>query len=430
LPRTKPIFLILVGKATEALIVLGGTTQPTARRTRRVNSLVESSNRHKTKSLPSTLKGKKHESGRLSDSSTASMPNGLRAHPAYFSNDSLSSGQVWQRHYKSKPQSPGLLTMIPSAGKEPSVSSKAGSSRSSSRASMIKETPEVKQTGAVILRIQKLVQSNVKVLVLMRGVPGAGKTYLAQVLVGMVTSNAQVQHIFSADDYFIMLGRGVYSYDPNQVSQAHNWNQKRVSEALRRATNPVIVDNTHTQAWEMRPYVTMGVQQGYMIEVVEPVTPWRMKEAELAKRNVHNVPREKIRQMLDRYEPGWTGDKLLNLFQLKYQHCGAAHVSPEITDVSNSPLAQHRHQGVMEQPEKPKRKKIAVGRKDRKHIPGLEINHHQEKQLEELNKLFAEYGASIDPESRKKVLQAGVPITEVCLFLKHMQVCKIDLLFI
>lgn len=303
--------------------------------------------------------------------------------------------------------------MIPPTGKEVGKLLKPGSSRSSSQASLIKELPEVKQTSSVILRIEKLIQSNVKVMVLMRGVPGSGKTHLAEVVVKMVSPNDRGHHIFSTDDYFVMLGRGSYAYDPSQLDKAHNWNQTRVSEALRRATNPVVVDNTHTQAWEMRPYVTMGVQHGYLIEVLEPVTPWRTREAELARRNQHNVPREKIRQMLDRYEPGWTGDKLLNLFQLKYLHCGASHVSPELTGFSNSPLAQHRQHVGLDQPEKPKRKKANGGKKDRRHVAGVEINRTQEQQLEELNKLFAEYGKTIDPESRQKVLEAGVPIFEV-----------------
>lgn len=355
----------------------------------------------------------------MSDSSTQSMPNGLRAHPAYFSNDSLAAGQVWQRHYKSKPQSPGLLTMIPPSAKDAVKLPKPSSSRSSSQASLIKESPEVKHTSAVIMRIEQLVQSNVKVMVVMRGVPGSGKTHLAQVVVKMVAANDRGQHIFSTDDYFVMLGRGVYSYDPKQISQAHNWNQKRVLEALRRATNPVVVDNTHTQAWEMQPYITMGVQYGYLIEVLEPVTPWRSREAELARKNVHNVPREKIRQMLDRYEPGWTGEKLLNLFHLKYQHCGESHVSPELTGFSSSPLTQHRQH--LEQPEKPKRKKAVSVKKDRRHVAGVEINKTQEQQLEELNKLFAEYGKTIDAESKQKVLDAGVPIFEVVSRIRKLQ---------
>lgn len=415
----KLLSLFAAAKASEALMVLGDATYVSRRKN--AKSGKGDLNKNKPKSLPSTLKPVKSENDKGS-SSLYAMPNSLKSNPAHMSTSSLSSGQVWQRHYKSKPQSPGLLTMIPPYSKEASKLKKSGSSKSLPAQTTTKENPEIKKANTIVKRIQHLVENGVKVLILMRGVPGSGKTHLAQIVVSLVTKGSDLsQHIFSTDDYFIMLGRGNYAYDSHQLPLAHHWNQRRVFEALRRATNPVVVDNTHTQAWEMEPYVSMAVSQGYLIEVLEPVTPWRTKEAELAKRNIHSVPREKIRQMLERYEKGWTGEKLIQLFGLNYAPCGSSHVPQELTTYSNSPLAQHRQQGVVETPEKPKRKKNSPKKKDRRYLAGIEITEDKEKQLEELNQLFAEYGKKMDPISKKKVLESGVPISEVVSRMRKLQ---------
>lgn len=393
-------FGISVHRATEALTILAGRKGSASSTSK---SKKKSGAKNKAKSLPGTLKQEKPDKKK-------GMNPEVPAH--YSSTNSLSSGQVWQRHYKSKPQSPGLLTMIPPHSKE-IVKLKNPTPN-------LKQT-EVKKASETVNNIQKLVQSGVKVMILMRGLPGSGKTHLAQVIVSLVTGNEFSQHIFSTDDYFIMLGRGNYAYDFNQLDQAHNWNQKRVSEALKRGINPVVVDNTNSQSWEMRPYVFMAVEQGYSVEVLEPVTEWRNKEGELAKKNVHNVPREKIRQMSERFEPGWTGEKLLKSFGIKYKHGGAAKIFQPPKPPTNSLLAQHRQNAVVDVPEKPKRKRISAKKKDRHNVTGIEISEDKEKQLEELNKLFAEYGMTMDPSSRQKVLESGVHIPEVVSRMRKLQ---------
>jgi len=68
-----------------------------------------------------------------------------------------------------------------------------------------------------------------------------------------------------------------------KLSDAHNWNQQRVKNALRAHVSPVVVDNTHTQRWEAKPYVLMAVKHGYEVKVAEPTTAWAKDAKELAK---------------------------------------------------------------------------------------------------------------------------------------------------
>ncbi|XP_029415505.1 NEDD4-binding protein 2-like 2 isoform X2 [Nannospalax galili] len=135
-----------------------------------------------------------------------------------------------------------------------------------------------------------------KLLILLRGLPGSGKTTLSRVLLGQSRDGI----VFSTDDYFHH--QDGYRYNVNQLGDAHDWNQNRAKQAIDQGRSPVIIDNTNTQAWEMKPYVEMAIGKGYRVEFHEPETWWKFDPEELEKRNKHGVSRKKIAQMLDRYE--------------------------------------------------------------------------------------------------------------------------------
>ncbi|XP_022827784.1 uncharacterized protein LOC111357368 isoform X2 [Spodoptera litura] len=158
-----------------------------------------------------------------------------------------------------------------------------------------------------------------RILILMRGVPGSGKSYLARKLVDMMVGgshNNYRAHILTTDDYFMI--RGQYQYDKFRLSEAHTWNQQRARNVLRMGMSPVIIDNTNIELWEMEPYLREGVKNGYIIEVVEPTTPWAKKANILLRKNVHNVPLVTIKRMLENYREGVTGEILKNAFGLSY----------------------------------------------------------------------------------------------------------------
>lgn len=135
-----------------------------------------------------------------------------------------------------------------------------------------------------------------KLLILLRGLPGSGKTTLSRILLGRSRDGI----VFSTDDYFHH--QDGYRYNVNQLGDAHDWNQNRAKQAINQGRSPVIIDNTNTQAWEMKPYVEMAIGKGYRVEFHEPETWWKFDPEELEKRNKHGVSRKKIAQMLDRYE--------------------------------------------------------------------------------------------------------------------------------
>lgn len=177
-----------------------------------------------------------------------------------------------------------------------------------------------------------------KVLILMRGTPGSGKSYRAKQLAGKDMSK-----IFSTDDKFEMDPRGYRAAFAETAKRgglggAHKWNQDRVREALRQGVNPIIVDNTNLTMWEVKPYVKMAYDNGYEIRTEESESPWWEEIKELLKNkgkneqklrdwasklsggfkhgnqiisNVHGVPSDVIMKMFNKYQP-YTSDDIQN----------------------------------------------------------------------------------------------------------------------
>ena len=143
--------------------------------------------------------------------------------------------------------------------------------------------------------LQQKLAAGVPLLVLMRGLPGSGKSTLSKQLAGRDGT------VVSADDFFINR-QGHYVFQPTRLGEAHERCQQMAWRALSRGCTPVVVDNTNTEAHEMLPYVKMAAQFDYYVELAEPTTPWRHDPRLLAKRSVHNVPERTIERMMDRFQ--------------------------------------------------------------------------------------------------------------------------------
>lgn len=115
--------------------------------------------------------------------------------------------------------------------------------------------------------------------------------------------------VLSTDDFFIE--DGVYMFEPDLLEDAHRWNQKRAFKAMKSGISPIIIDNTNIHAWEMKPYVKMARENRYEVIFQEPDTPWKFNVQELTRRNIHDVPRQKIQQMKEEYEHSVTFHSVL-----------------------------------------------------------------------------------------------------------------------
>lgn len=132
-------------------------------------------------------------------------------------------------------------------------------------------------------------------LYIIRGLPGAGKSTIAQ---GLVPGP-----VIEADQYFIGED-GVYRWDRSKRKEAHADCRKRVRDALAAGCKAVIVANTFTRRWQMQPYLDMGAELNLSIQVID-IFDRGLSNEELAEANVHSVPVEVIARMRERYEHEW-----------------------------------------------------------------------------------------------------------------------------
>lgn len=137
-------------------------------------------------------------------------------------------------------------------------------------------------------------------LIIMRGCPGSGKSFLANELREQYIKKGYSCSIYSTDNFFMVDGK--YMFDPSKLGAYHNRNLKHVIQAMQDAVNVIIVDNTNTTWKEFKKYVVMAFGYDYEVEFAIPKTEWAFSLDELVKRNSHGVPREAIQKMLDRFE--------------------------------------------------------------------------------------------------------------------------------
>ena len=126
-------------------------------------------------------------------------------------------------------------------------------------------------------------------LVILRGLPGSGKTTLAK---QMFPEHAH----HAADDFFEVLGR----FDPSQLGRAHRQCQSRVQASLA-SGHSVVVHNTNTTHSEMKPYLQMAQRMSIDVRVVHVESG--LTDEQLSVRNVHSVPLSAIRRMRARWQP-------------------------------------------------------------------------------------------------------------------------------
>ncbi len=122
-----------------------------------------------------------------------------------------------------------------------------------------------------------------KLLMLIGGVSGSGKTGVSEFLVKTLTHNAKR---FSADDFFIRYGD--YHFQPELLPEAHKQCQMNVEECMSEETDIIIVDNTFTQSWELKPYLKLA-------ERFEYETMYLLTVNHHGSKSIHNVPSHSVK---------------------------------------------------------------------------------------------------------------------------------------
>jgi predicted kinase len=125
--------------------------------------------------------------------------------------------------------------------------------------------------------------NSMKCLILLRGLPGSGKSTFAKTLGGI--------HV-EADHYFMKDGE--YKFDASKLKQAHEHCRTSTEGWMMEGYN-IVVSNTFTQEWEMEPYFGLAKDYGYRVVCL-------IVENRHGGVNEHGVPADKLEAMKDRFE--------------------------------------------------------------------------------------------------------------------------------
>jgi predicted kinase len=166
-------------------------------------------------------------------------------------------------------------------------------------------------------------------IIVMQGVPGAGKSTVAQQI------KEQVHAVIVSSDLFHTDDKGNYNYKTELAGKAHAWCFRKFIDLLadhRPYYDTIIVDNTNTTVAEVAPYMAIAAAYEADAYILRVPCDWEVAAA----RTIHGVPKhvvELLQQRLDRFAseaPGWWSLKVYDeKEEQRCEGCGAEVASRE-----------------------------------------------------------------------------------------------------
>ncbi len=127
-------------------------------------------------------------------------------------------------------------------------------------------------------------------IVLLRGLPGAGKTSLAKVL-----SEDGKWPVYSVDDFFTDPITGKYQFDYKTNHLAYDQCLKNTENAMQQKIQKIFIDHTLTLDWEIEAYFKLARAYNYKVFVLTV-------ENRHGGQNQHQISPEQLSKMAEKYK--------------------------------------------------------------------------------------------------------------------------------
>lgn len=132
-----------------------------------------------------------------------------------------------------------------------------------------------------------------KTFILIRGVPGSGKSTVAKALYKLWQDQGfKVSGPWEADQFMVDKS-GKYSFDPKRLGHCHQLCFDSCETAMETGMDVVIQSNTNTKHWEFEKYLDAAKEFGYAVQIITVDGDFE---------NTHGVPADKVKQMKERFE--------------------------------------------------------------------------------------------------------------------------------
>ncbi|EGZ06704.1 hypothetical protein PHYSODRAFT_439851, partial [Phytophthora sojae] len=170
--------------------------------------------------------------------------------------------------------------------------------------------------------------SSKPVVVILRGIPGSGKSTLGREI-GAICRERGAAFTACSADFFFETSRG-YVFDVKKLGAAHSKCKGDFTRAVHGDTprnqgggkqrrphqHVVLVDNTSTQRWEYEPYEEIARSIDCHAHIVEMKCPDVLTAYRMGQRNSHGVPPDKVVSMFMR----WEEDPRAQVFTPQFEH--------------------------------------------------------------------------------------------------------------
>lgn len=142
---------------------------------------------------------------------------------------------------------------------------------------------------------------NEKILYILKSLPGAGKSTLANIIANEAFLRHKTYAICCADDYFTD-PNGKYNWHPAGVTAAHRECRTKFNKAIESKIHIIIIANTNTTKKEYDYYYEEAKKADYFVQVIT-VGEFSDEAIErYAIQNTHGVTKDILVKMRDRFQ--------------------------------------------------------------------------------------------------------------------------------